>query len=65
MADRMPAEIWVGGQLPHSLLSEFPVSDLRLDWDEHPVEDNRTKSSKCKVQGNSNCGSRHPRQQVH
>jgi hypothetical protein len=34
----MPAEIWVGGQLPRSLLSEFPIDDLRIDWDEHPVD---------------------------
>ena len=34
MADRMAAEIWIGGKLPRSLLEEFPISDLRLDWDE-------------------------------
>ena len=33
MADRMAAEIWIGGKLPRSLLDEFPISDLRLDWD--------------------------------
>jgi hypothetical protein len=33
MADRMAAEIWVGGKLPRSLLDEFPISDLSLDWD--------------------------------
>ena len=38
MSDRMPAEIWVGGKLPRSLLSEFPISDLRVDWDENPVD---------------------------
>jgi hypothetical protein len=38
MSDRMAAEIWVGGKLPRSLLSEFPISDLRLDWDENPVD---------------------------
>ena len=38
MSDRMPAEIWVGGKLPRSLLTEFPISDLRLDWDENPVD---------------------------
>ena len=35
MSDRMAAEIWVGGTLPRSLLNEFPISDLRLDWDEN------------------------------
>ena len=34
MADRMPAEIWIGGNLPRSLLGEFPISDLSLDWDD-------------------------------
>ena len=34
MADRMAAEIWIGGKLPRSLLDEFPISDLTLDWDE-------------------------------
>lgn len=38
MADRMPAEIWIGGQLPRSLVDEFPISDLRLDWDENPID---------------------------
>ena len=38
MADRMAAEIWIGGKLPRSLLDEFPISDLRLDWDETPVD---------------------------
>ena len=38
MADRMSAEIWIGGQLPHSLLKEFPISDLRLDWDATPFD---------------------------
>ena len=33
MADRMSAEIWIGGKLPRSLLEEFPVSDLSMDWD--------------------------------
>ena len=33
MSDRMAAEIWIGGKLPRSLLEEFPISDLRLDWD--------------------------------
>ncbi len=33
MADRIAAEIWIGGKLPRSLLEEFPISDLRLDWD--------------------------------
>ena len=37
MSDRMPAEIWIGGKLPRSLLSEFPIDDLRLDWDENPL----------------------------
>jgi hypothetical protein len=40
MADRIAAEIWIGGTLPRSLLGEFPVSDLCLDWD-----DNRPQSS--------------------
>ena len=35
MADRMCAEIWIGGKLPRTLLEELPVSDLRLDWDEN------------------------------
>ena len=34
MADRMTAEIWIGGKLRRSWLEEFPVSDLRLNWDE-------------------------------
>ena len=38
MADRMAAEIWVGGKLPRTLLDEFPVSDLRLDFDETPFD---------------------------
>ena len=38
MSDRMPAELWVGGKLLRSLLDEFPISDLRLDWDEHPID---------------------------
>ena len=33
MADRMACEIWIGGKLPRSLMDEFPISDLRLDWD--------------------------------
>jgi hypothetical protein len=33
MADRMAAEIWIGGKLLRSLLEEFPISDLCLDWD--------------------------------
>ncbi len=33
MSDRMAAEIWIGGKLSRSLLEEFPISDLRLDWD--------------------------------
>ena len=37
MADRMAAEIWIGGKLSRSLLDEFPISDLRLDWDETPI----------------------------
>lgn len=39
MSDRMAAEIWVGGKLPRNLLDEFPIDDLRLDWDENPVDD--------------------------
>ena len=38
MADRMAAEIWIGGKLPRSLLEEFPISDLALDWDETPFD---------------------------
>ncbi len=38
MADRMPAEIWIGGKLPRSLLDEFPISDMRLDWDATPFD---------------------------
>ena len=38
MADRMAAEIWIGGKLSRSLLDEFPISDLRLDWDETPFD---------------------------
>ena len=34
MADRMSAEIMIGGKLRRSWLDEFPVSGLRLDWDE-------------------------------
>ncbi len=37
MADRMAAEIWIGGKLPRSLLEEFPISDLKVDWDETPL----------------------------
>ncbi len=33
MADRFAAELWIGGRLLRSLLDEFPVSDLCLDWD--------------------------------
>jgi hypothetical protein len=40
MADRMAAEIWIGGKLLRSLLDEFPISDLALDW-----EHNRLASS--------------------
>ena len=40
MADRMAAEIWIGGKLPRSLLENFPISDLRLDRDH-----NRLRSS--------------------
>ena len=38
MSDRMAAEIWIGGKLPRSLLKEFPISDLRLDWEETPFD---------------------------
>jgi len=40
MSDRMAAEIWIGGKLRRSLLEEFPIADLCLDWDE-----NRPKST--------------------
>ena len=33
MADRIAAEIWIGGKLPRRLLEEFPIADLCLDWD--------------------------------
>jgi hypothetical protein len=33
MADRIAAEIWIGGKLRRSLLEEFPISGLSLDWD--------------------------------
>ena len=38
MADRMAAEIWIGGKLHRSLLEAFPVSDLRLDWDHNRLQ---------------------------
>jgi len=38
MADRMAAEIWIGGKLPRTLLDEFPISDLRVDFDENPFD---------------------------
>jgi hypothetical protein len=38
MSDRMAAEIWVGGKLPRSLVGEFPISDLRLDFDLTPFD---------------------------
>jgi hypothetical protein len=38
MADRMAAEIWIGGKLPRSLLEEVPISDLRLDWDHNRLQ---------------------------
>jgi len=44
MADRMPAEIWIGGKLPRNLLDEFPISDLRLDWDETPFDSTSEQS---------------------
>jgi hypothetical protein len=34
----MAAEIWIGGKLPRRLLNEFPISDLRSDWDETPFD---------------------------
>jgi hypothetical protein len=34
----MAAEIWIGGKLRRSLLEEFPISDLRLDWDQTPFD---------------------------
>ena len=37
MSDRMAAEIWIGGKLPRSLLEQFPISDLSLDWDNASV----------------------------
>jgi hypothetical protein len=38
MSDRMAAEIWIGGKLPRSLRDEFPISDLRVDWDETRID---------------------------
>ena len=38
MADRIPSEIWIWGKLSRSLLDEFPISDLKLDWDETPFD---------------------------
>jgi hypothetical protein len=38
MSDRMAAEIWIGGKLPRSLRDEFPISDLKLDFDETPFD---------------------------
>jgi hypothetical protein len=38
MSDRMAAEIWIGGQLPLCVMGEFPISDLRLDFDETPFD---------------------------
>ena len=38
MADRMACEIWIGGKFPHGLLDEFPISDLRLDFDATPFD---------------------------
>jgi len=43
MADRMAAEIWIGGKLPRNLLEEFPISDLRLDWDGTTFDDSTEK----------------------
>lgn len=37
MSDRMAAEIWIGGKLSRGLLEEFPISDLRLDWDNNSL----------------------------
>jgi hypothetical protein len=39
MSDRMAAEIWIGGNLPRSLLEEFPISGLWLDWDNTSFDD--------------------------
>jgi hypothetical protein len=44
MADRMAAEIWIGGQLPRGHLGEFPISDLRLDFDETPFDASSVES---------------------
>jgi hypothetical protein len=38
MADRMSAEISIGGKLRRSLLEEFPISDLYLDWDHNRLQ---------------------------
>jgi hypothetical protein len=41
MSDRMAAEIWIGGKLSRSLLEEFPISDLGLDWDNNRLASSR------------------------
>jgi hypothetical protein len=38
MSDRIAAEIWIGGKLPRSFIDEFPISDLKLDFDETPFD---------------------------
>ena len=38
MSDRMAAEIWIGGKFRRSLLDEFPIQDLRVDWDYTPFD---------------------------
>ena len=37
MADRMAAEIWIGGKLLRSLVESMPISDLRVDWENTPL----------------------------
>ena len=34
----MAAEFWIGGKLRRRLLEEIPLTNMRLDWDEHPLE---------------------------
>jgi hypothetical protein len=38
MADRMCAEIWLGGKCPRSALEEKPFDGLWLDWDNSPID---------------------------
>jgi hypothetical protein len=44
MADRMPAEIWVGGKLSRNHLNKIPITGLKLDWDENPIDTRSVES---------------------